>query len=344
MQEQNPKIKVGISIGDLNGIGSEIILKTFADKRMLEICTPVIFASYKSLNYLKKQFNLNSLNIEGVKSTELVVDGQINVVDIWQDHVIIKLGNSDPSLGKYALDSFVATTNALKNNEVDVMVTAPIDKHNIQQGTAFKFPGHTDYLNQELEGDSLMLMIHENLRLGLLTDHVPLKEVTQQITPKLINQKIRTINQTLLQDFGIRKPKIAVLGINPHCGDQGVIGNVDDQLLAPTLEKLQSKGVMAYGPYAADGFFGSANYRNFDAVIAPYHDQGLVAFKTLSFGQGVNYTAGLSHIRTSPDHGTAFDIAGKNKADHHSFRQAVYKAIDLYRERKLYFEISANSL
>jgi 4-hydroxythreonine-4-phosphate dehydrogenase len=231
----------------------------------------------------------------------------------------------------------------LKNGEIDVLVTAPINKSNVQS-ESFNFPGHTDYLAQELEGNSLMLMISNSLRVGLLTDHVALKDIASHITTELIENKIQTIHDSLIKDFGIIKPKIAVLGINPHNGDNGVIGDEDDTIMIPTLEKIRTKGKLVYGPYAADSFFGSRNYKQFDAVIASYHDQGLIPFKTLSFGNGVNYTAGLNKIRTSPDHGTAFDLAGKNLANHESFREAVYKAIEIFKKRNEYSEISENPL
>lgn len=340
--QNKEKIKVGISVGDLNGIGSEVIMKTFQDKRMLELCTPVIFASAKTLSYLKKQFNLQ-LDFFGIDSASKVIHGKINVVNLWREHVNINFGQEDETIGAYAIKSLKAATLALKNNEIDVLVTAPINKSNIQ-AEDFKFPGHTDYLDQELEGNSLMFMITNSLRVGLLTDHVPVKDVTNNINEELITKKLTTINESLKVDFGIRKPKIAVLGINPHVGDNGVIGKEDDEVLKPALAKLNEKGLLAYGPYAADSFFGSDNYKKFDAVIAAYHDQGLIPFKTLSFGQGVNYTAGLSHVRTSPDHGTAYEIAGKGLADHSSFEEAVFKAISIYKNRSEYKVLSANPL
>jgi 4-phospho-D-threonate 3-dehydrogenase / 4-phospho-D-erythronate 3-dehydrogenase len=224
-----------------------------------------------------------------------------------------------------------------------VLVTAPINKYNIQSDT-FKFPGHTDYLAQELEGDALMFMVQDNLRVGLLTDHIPVSEVASHLTEALITKKIETIKQSLIQDFSINKPRIAVLGVNPHCGDGGVIGNEDDLILKPTLKKIFEKGTLVFGPFPADGFFGSNQYEKYDAVIATYHDQGLIPFKTLSFGNGVNYTAGLNRVRTSPDHGTAYDIAGKGIADYNSFKEAVYLAIDIFHSRNQYQEISQNPL
>jgi len=335
-------IIVGISIGDLNGIGSEVILKTFEDTRMLEFCTPVIFGNVKILSFIKK--NLNSeVALHGIDKMEQLVKGKINVLNVWREGVEINFGQNDENVGNYAIKSFVAATDALKNGLVDVLVTAPINKHNIQSED-FKFPGHTDYLDKELEGNALMLMVQDNLRVGLLTDHIPVNEVAKHLTEKLIIQKLETINLTLKQDFGINKPKIAVLALNPHAGDHGVIGKEDDEIIKPTVKKLFEKGIFAFGPYSADGFFGSGQYKKFDAVIATYHDQGLIPFKTLSFGNGVNYTAGLNKVRTSPDHGTAYEIAGKGIADFTSFKEAVYLAIDIYNSRNEYSEWVKNPL
>lgn len=336
------KIKVGISIGDLNGIGSEIVLKTFEDPRMLELCTPVIFASAKTISFFKKKFN-SEITFQGVEEASQAIDGKINVVNVWKENVSVKFGEEDKEGGRYAFKSLEAATAALKSDEIDILVTAPINKHTIQS-EEFKFPGHTDYLAKELEGESLMFMISDTLRVGLLTDHVAVKDIATAITPELIEKKIKIIYKTLQQDFRISQPKIAVLGINPHSGDNGVIGKEDEEILKPTLEKLRTKGKLVFGPYSADSFFGSGNYKNFDAVVAAYHDQGLIPFKTLSFGNGVNFTAGLDKVRTSPDHGTAYEIAGKNEADHHSFEEAVFKGIDIYRNRREYHDLTANAL
>jgi len=278
-----------------------------------------------------------------VNSLSKIIDGKVNIFNVWKEPVKIQFGESTEVAGKYALLSFTEATKALKNGEVDVLVTAPINKANIQSDD-FKFPGHTDYLAQVFKGDAMMLMVTETLKIGLLTDHVAVKDVTTHITPELITNKIQTLYTTLQSDFGIHLPKIALLAINPHVGDNGVIGDEDDKVLIPTLEKIRSTGKIVYGPYAADSFFGSGNYKNFDAILAAYHDQGLIPFKTLSFGKGVNYTAGLDYIRTSPDHGTAYEIAGKNKADHSSFREAIFKAIDIYNKRQDYKELTENVL
>jgi len=340
MKDEN--IKVGISIGDINGIGGEIFLKTFEDSRMLDFCTPVVFASAKTITFLIKHFNLN-IKFQGIKSIDQVVTGKINVINVWNENVQVEFGKETQKGGLYAIKSLKAAVKSLKAKEIDVLVTAPISKANIQEED-FKFPGHTDYLNQELDGDSLMFMITNSLKVGLLTDHVPVKDIVSHITPELIQQKFQTISDALVQDFGITKPKVAFLSINPHIGDHGVIGKEDDEVLIPTLEKIRDRGQLVYGPYSADSFFGSGNYKNFDAIIAAYHDQGLVPFKTLSFGKGVNFTAGLSAVRTSPDHGTAFEVAGKNVADAGSFKEAVYAAIDIYKKRKEYKKLTRNVL
>ena len=342
MIKKAENIIVGISIGDLNGIGSEVVLKTFEDSRMLEFCTPVIFANVKIISFVKKTFESTSA-IHGIDTLEQIVVGKINVLNVWRENVDLNFGVNDDAVGKYAIKSFMTATKALKEGKIDVLVTAPINKYNIQSDE-FKFPGHTDYLNQELEGNALMFMVQDNLRVGLLTDHIPVNEVASHLTEDLIKQKIETIKQSLIQDFSINKPKIAVLGLNPHAGDGGVIGKEDDTILKPVIKKLFEKGTMVFGPYPADGFFGNSQYEKFDAVIATYHDQGLIPFKTLSFGNGVNYTAGLNKVRTSPDHGTAYDIAGKGIANHNSFKEAVFLAIDIYNSRNQYAEISKKPL
>jgi 4-hydroxythreonine-4-phosphate dehydrogenase len=294
------------------------------------------------MSFVKKSFESTS-TLHGIDKLDQIVLGKINVLNLWKEGVDLNPGTNDEKIGQYAIKSFVAATKALKEGLIDVLVTAPINKYNIQSET-FKFPGHTDYLNQELEGNALMLMVQDNLRVGLLTDHIPLNEVASHLTEELIKQKIDTIKQSLIQDFSINKPKIAVLGLNPHCGDGGVIGTEDDLIIKPALKKLFDKGTLVFGPFAADGFFGSNQYDKYDAIIATYHDQGLIPFKTLSFGKGVNYTAGLNKIRTSPDHGTAYDIAGKGVADYNSFKEAVYLAIDIFHSRNQYKEISQKPL
>ena len=336
------KIIVGISIGDLNGIGSEIVLKTFQDTRMLEFCTPVIFASVKTISFVKKTFELD-VPVYGIDSLNKIAHKKVNVLNVWKEQVDISFGEENKAIGAYAIQSLEAAVAALKKEEIDVLVTAPINKSNVQS-ESFNFPGHTDYLAKELEGESLMLMVSNSLRVGLLTDHVAVKDVATNITPQLIRSKVNTISNSLKMDFGIRKPKIALLGINPHSGDNGVIGKEDDEVLRPVIKEMSEKGHLVFGPYSADSFFGSDNYKNFDAILAAYHDQGLIPFKTLSFGKGVNFTAGLNKVRTSPDHGTAYEIAGKGVADNSSFKEAVFAAIHIFKNRQEYKELTGNPL
>jgi 4-hydroxythreonine-4-phosphate dehydrogenase len=340
--KKDHKIRIGISLGDLNGIGIEVILKTFQDQRMLDFCTPIIFGSTKTVSYHKNTLNFKN-NIQGISHISNHLQGKINLLNIWQETVAINLGQASNEVGKYAYLSLEKATEALKNNSIDVLVTAPINKQTIQSD-AFKFKGHTEYLESQLEGESLMILMDGNLRMGLVTTHVPLKDVANLITPELIEKKVAILNNSLKQDFGIEKPKIAVLSLNPHSGDNGVIGDEEKDIIIPTIEKIQEQGFLTYGPYAVDSFFGNKTYTQFDAVLAMYHDQGLAPFKALSFGTGVNFTAGLSKIRTSPDHGTAFDIAGKGLADANSFKQAVYSAIDIFRARKRYLELTEKPL
>lgn len=339
---KNEKIILGISIGDLNGIGSEVILKTFEDPRMLEFCTPVLFASVRLMSFYKKAFNMD-ISFQGIENIDEVIHKKINVLNVWKEPIDVEFGKETELAGTYAVKSLKAAVQALKQDKIDVLVTAPINKSNIQSGE-FNFPGHTDFLASELKGDCLMLMIAGDLRVGLLTDHVPVKDAPAKITQELINKKINTIHTSLIEDFGIIRPKIAVLGINPHTGDNGVIGSEDDTVVRPALDQLREQGKLVFGPYAADSFFGSGNYKNFDAIIAAYHDQGLIPFKTLAFGQGVNFTAGLNKIRTSPDHGTAYEIAGKNTAEEGSFKEAVFAALSIYKKRTDYLSFAKNPL
>jgi 4-hydroxythreonine-4-phosphate dehydrogenase len=340
--ENKRKIRLGISAGDLNGIGVEILLKTFKDSRMFEFCTPVVYASQKVINFNKKHFDFN-INVHSASSNGNFSSDKLNVVDVWKDEVNIKFGVENTEIGSYAVKSLEAAVDALNSGEIDVLVTAPINKKNIQS-EAFTFPGHTDYLAQRINGNSLMLMVSGGLRVGLLTDHVPVKDISNKIDKTLIENKVQTVIKTLKQDFQVQKPKVALLAINPHAGDNGVIGDEDTSLLAPVIASLKEEGNLVFGPYPADSFFGSDLYKKFDAIIASYHDQGLIPFKTLSFGQGVNFTAGLDKIRTSPDHGTAFEIAGKGEANESSFKEAVFLAIKLYQNRKQYIALTSNVL
>lgn len=331
---------LGISIGDPNGIGPEVVLKTFSDARMFDFCTPVVYARADFLESQNKHFGLK-VPIKPLKDRPQ--RRALNVVSCWKNNPEVEYGKETKSAGVFALESLTAATQSLKKGTIQALVTAPINKASIQSDH-FAFPGHTDYLAQELGGNALMFMIHNQLRVGLLTDHVPISEVTKMLTTEHIVDKLKLMSQSLQQDFGIRKPKIAVLGINPHAGDHGVIGSEDDQILAPILSAEQIENTLLFGPFSADAFFGSQEFLKYDAVLAAYHDQGLIPFKTLSFGEGVNYTAGLSAVRTSPDHGTAFAIAGKGIADHHSFRQAVFAALDIVGKRQEFHQINANPL
>ena len=340
--DKSEKIKLGISIGDFNGIGIEIILKTFLDKRMLDFCTPIIFGSAKVISAYKKNMNIN-VPFNGIKHIEKAIPGKINILNLWKEDVEIKLGTPTDISGKYAFNSLEAATQSLANGEIDVLVTAPINKDNIQSED-FKFPGHTEYLESKLNGESLMILMTDTLRIGLITGHIPVSQVAETISPELIEKKVEILYSTLVQDFAINKPKIAILGLNPHCGDNGVIGSEDDEIIKPSITKLQNEGKLVYGPFAADSFFGSENYKNFDAILAMYHDQGLTPFKTLSFGEGVNFTAGLDKIRTSPDHGTAYDLAGKDVANINSFKEAVFRGIQVFRTRKEYNSLTENVL
>ena len=342
MMDKLEKIVVGISIGDLNGIGIEIILKTFQDKRMLDFCTPVIFGSTKSISYHKKLLKLET-QIHGITSIKQLVPNKVNLLNIWKEEVQFEIGNATKTSGEYAFKSLESAVKHLNESTIDVLLTAPINKESIQSDS-FNFPGHTEYLESKLEGESLMILISENLRVGLVTGHIPISEISNAITPELIKKKVDIMHATLVKDFGINKPKIAVLGLNPHCGDKGVIGKEDDEVIRPTIKEIKDSGKLVFGPYAADGFFGSNTYQQFDGILAMYHDQGLAPFKALSFGNGVNYTAGLSKIRTSPDHGTAFEIAGKNEANHTSFKEALFTAIEIYRKRKEYNNLTVNVL
>ena len=340
--DKSGKIIVGISVGDINGIGIEVILKTFEDKRMFDFCTPILFASNKVISYHKKILKMNT-GINGIPSIDKVVHGKINVVNVWKEDVKFDIGKSTKDGGKYALMSLKSAVNALKEDKIHILVTAPINKENIQS-EEFDFPGHTEFLENELEGNSLMILMTEKLRIGLITGHIPISKVAESITPDLIKSKVEVMYTSLKQDFNINKPKIAILGLNPHCGDKGVIGTGDDELIRPTIKEIQETGKLVFGPYAADGFFGSKTYEKFDGVLAMYHDQGLAPFKALSFGNGVNFTTGLNKIRTSPDHGTGFDIAGKKVANHLSFQEALFSALHIHRNRLEYQNLIKNSL
>jgi len=341
MEESSRKIKVGISIGDPNGVGIEIILKIFQDKRMFDFFTPIVFASTKLISFQRKNFNLQTA-LSPYALGKKPSNTQINVVEVLNQPFETTFGVATEAGGAVAIASLKAATKALKNGEVDVLVTAPINKHNIQS-EEFDFPGHTDFLAKELRGDSLMFMVSDTLRVGLLTDHIPVSEVAAAIQPELIKIKVAKMKAALIEDFDIPKPKIALLGINPHTGDNGVIGKEDDSVLRPTIKEIYEQGTLLFGPYAADSFFGTDLPQQFDAVLATYHDQGLIPFKTLTFGNGVNFTAGLSKVRTSPDHGTAYDLAGKGAAKTQSFEEALFYARQIFFNRSAHQEYTAAS-
>lgn len=337
------KIIVGISQGDINGIGLEVILKTFLEPSLSEICTPVLFSSQKTVSYYRKVLGLEEFSFNPIRDFSQISHKKVNVFVCYEEEVNIEMGKNTALGGKYAFLSLEKATQALKNKDIQALVTAPINKQNIQSDQ-FKFKGHTEYLGDALGGEPLMLLCSEKgLRVALVTAHVPVKDVASAINKEIVSKKIKQLYESLVKDFGIRKPKIAVLGLNPHAGDDGLIGLEDKEIIKPAIDDLKLNALV-YGPYAADGFFGKGTYRQFDGVLAMYHDQGLIPFKTLAFEDGVNFTAGLSEVRTSPDHGTAYDIAGKNIANAESFKNAIYTAIDIYKNRSLYAEINENPL
>ncbi|MBP7822079.1 MAG: 4-hydroxythreonine-4-phosphate dehydrogenase PdxA [Saprospiraceae bacterium] len=338
------KIKIGITIGDINGIGLEVILKTLSKPNIANICVPVIYGSSKIVSYHKNIVEIEDFPFQNLRVGEPFSTDRINIVNCWQESVNITLGKMSDIGGKYALRSLEAAVKDLKAGVIDAIVTAPINKKAMQMA-GFQFPGHTEYLTRQADTDeSLMLMVHESLRIGVVTGHIPLKDVASHITKAAVLSKINMLNETLKIDFGIEKPTIAVLGLNPHAGDEGVLGLEDEQQIRPAIAEAKSRDILAFGPYPADGFFGSNQAKKFDAILAMYHDQGLIPFKYIAFGEGVNYTAGLPFVRTSPDHGTAYDIAGKNEADHNSFTKALFLAIDIARTRSGYFDMRKNAL
>lgn len=344
LKSNRPPIRVGISIGDVNGIGPEVIIKAFEDSQMLIECTPIIYGSTKTMAYHKKAIGNQLFNYQRIADANDAQARKVNIVSVWKEVVDIKLGEASETGGNYAFQSLQAATRDLASNKIDVLVTAPISKKTIQKA-GFKFPGHTEYLadlsNVE---DALMMMVAGNLRVALVTSHIPLSEVPKSISKDKIIHKLQQLQNSLKKDFGIIKPKIAVLGLNPHAGESGSLGNEELEVINPAIHAFNGEGGMAFGPYPADGFFGSQLFNQFDAVLAMYHDQGLTGFKSIAFNDGVNFTAGLPIVRTSPDHGTAFDIAGQNKADAQSMRSAVYLAMDIYRTRETIKEMKANPL
>ena len=341
LQQQKPVI--GVSVGDLNGIGTELIIKTFSDHRLLEFCTPLLFASNKLINFYRKSTPDMNFNYQSTRDFSRVTPKQINVYNCWEDEVAIVPGQLTDIGGSYAVKSLTTAVEALRDKKIQGLVTAPIHKKNTQSA-AFNFTGHTPYLKHAFNvNDVLMLMVSEDFRVGLVTEHVPVKDIARYITREVILSKLNILKDSLIRDFGIEKPRIAVLGLNPHAGDEGLIGKEEEEIIKPAIKDAKHQ-MLVFGPYSADAFFARNYHRRFDAVLAMYHDQGLIPFKSLASGEGVNYTAGLPMVRTSPDHGTAFDIAGKNKADNTSFIAAVYTCIDIIRNRQEFDENRRNPL
>jgi 4-hydroxythreonine-4-phosphate dehydrogenase len=344
MSTEIQKPVIGYSCGDLNGIGLELIIKSLSDNRILDFCTPVIFANNKSVNFYRKSLSDINFTFSIIKELNKVNPKQVNVLNCWEEEVNITPGQLNEIGGKYAYISLKSAIDALKNNFIQGIVTAPIHKKNIQS-EEFNYSGHTPYLKDSFQVDDVvMLLTASNLRVGLLTEHVPVTELASHINSKAILSKLRIMDESLTKDFGIDRPKIAVLGLNPHAGDEGLIGKEEETIIKPAIKEAKSKGLLAFGPYSADAFFARGQYEQFDAVLAMYHDQGLIPFKSLAIGEGVNYTAGLPIVRTSPDHGTAFDIAGKGIADASSFVAATFACIDIIRQRETYAENHKNPL
>lgn len=338
------KIRIGISIGDVNGIGLEVILKTLSHPQILHLCTPIVYGSSKVVSYHKNIVGLEPLQFNIAASGDRIKKDKINVVNCWNDDINITLGKLSESSGKYAKISLEQAVIDLKNGYFDALVTAPINKKAMHQAN-FKFLGHTEYLANEFGAkESLMLMVNDNLRIGLVTNHIAIRDVSPALTKELIRTKLQLLHDSLKIDFNIERPTIALLGLNPHASDDGIIGDEEENVIRPVIIEAKKKGMLVLGPYPADGFFGSMQFSKFDGILAMYHDQGLIPFKSLSFGSGVNFTAGLDIIRTSPDHGTAYEIAGNNLADPSSFRKALFLAVDIARNRALYKEITSNPL
>jgi len=338
------KLKIGISIGDVNGIGLEVIIKTLSDNRILEYFTPVVYGNTKVASFHRKALGINDFSFHVIQTPEQAHGKRPNMINVWQEDVRITLGEENETGGKYALLSLKHAVDDLIEGRIDALVTAPINKHNIQQDE-FNFPGHTEYLQARTgSNDVLMFMISDDLRIGVVTGHIPVKDIASSLSVDRIVSKLTLMNASLKKDFWIQKPKIAVLALNPHAGDNGLIGTEDEEIIVPAIEQAKGAGVFCFGPYAADGFFASDAYTKFDGILAMYHDQGLIPFKHIASRSGVNYTAGLPVVRTSPDHGTGYDIAGKNQASETSFREALFAAVHIVERRKEQDELSANPL
>lgn len=339
-----PKPVIGITCGDLNGIGIEIIIKTFSDNRLLDHCTPVIFASNKALNFYRKSIPEMNINYSSTREFSRINPKQVNLFTCWEEEVAITPGQLTDAGGKYAVLSLQTAVAALKQKQIDGLVTAPIHKKNTQSAE-FNFTGHTPYLKSIFEvNDVVMMLCAGDFRVALVTEHISVGDIAKHITREKIVSKLNIIHQSLQKDFGIDKPRIAVLGLNPHAGDEGLIGNEEETIIKPAIKEAKNNNMLVVGPYSADAFFARRHFEKFDAVLAMYHDQGLIPFKALASGEGVNYTAGLSAVRTSPDHGVAFDIAGKDKADNSSFLTALFECIDIINRRKGYADNRKNPL
>jgi 4-phospho-D-threonate 3-dehydrogenase / 4-phospho-D-erythronate 3-dehydrogenase len=343
MNVQLNKPVIGISVGDINGVGPELIIKAFSDPRILELCTPVIFGSNKLFNFYKKTVPEVNFNFQLLKDLTRINHKQVNVLNVWEEDIEITPGQLTETGGKYGILSLRAAVQALKERQVHALVTAPIHKNNTHSED-FDFTGHTPYLKNEFEvKDVLMFMTSEKFKVGLVSEHIPIQEAHSAVRKDVILSKLHIMNQSLIRDFGIDRPKIAVLGLNPHAGDEGLIGKEEIEIIKPAIKEAKHN-MLVFGPFPADGFFARGQHDKFDAVLAMYHDQGLIPFKSLAFGNGINYTAGLPVVRTSPDHGTAFDIAGKNKADAASFIEAIFVSIDIINHRHTYAENHKNPL
>jgi len=338
------KPKIGISIGDVNGIGLEIIIKTLADAKIYDYCTPIVYGHTKVASFHRRATHINEFNFNVVDSAAAAQHRKPNMINCWEEDVKIEPGQVTAEGGKYAYISLQRATDDLLAGHIDGLVTAPINKDNIQN-EEFNFPGHTEYLqHRDSKDDSLMFLVSDTLRVGVVTGHIPVSKISESITTDKIIHKLKLMNASLQDDFWIRKPKIAVLGLNPHASDNGLIGSEEKDTIIPAIEEARNNDVLAFGPYAADGFFANGTYLQFDAVLAMYHDQGLIPFKQIAFESGVNYTAGLSFVRTSPDHGTAYDIAGKNMASEISFREALFTALHIIKHRRETAELNENPL
>lgn len=340
----NDKITIGISHGDINGISYEVIMKSLLDQRILDLCTPIIYGSPKVAAYHRKALDMEELSMNTIRTAGEASPKRINIINCVDDNIRVELGKSTQQAGEASYVALRESVEDLKNEKIDALVTGPINKHNIQSDK-FRYSGHTEYLKEVFGVDEvLMLMVSEYLKVGVVAGHIPIGELSGFITRERIKSKLNTLNRAMHTDFNISKPRIAVLGLNPHAGDEGVLGNEEKEVIIPAIQEARSNNMLVFGPYPADGFFGSGQYTKFDAVLAMYHDQGLIGFKTISHDEGVNYTAGLPVVRTSPAHGTAYELAGKNEATATSFRNAMYLAIDIIRNRKMYDEMHADPM